>query len=87
MSEPRRKRRGEGYAACADAAKLLLDGGTDLDQYKEWATRQSHGLRCDDTLASLEVHWAELQAQAQESAEQEQAHESAGPEIGGMDLG
>ena len=86
MSEPRRKRRGEGYAACADAAKLLLDSGTNLDQYKEWAKRQSHGLRCDGTLVSLEEHWAKLQAQAQESAEQEQAHEGAGPKIGGMDL-
>ncbi len=69
------------------AAKLLLDSGMDLEQYKEWAKRQSHGLRCDGTLASLEEHWAKLQAQAQESAEQEQAHEGAGPKIGGMDLG
>ena len=82
MSEPRRKRRGEGYATCADAAKLLLDGGTDLEQYKEWAKRQSHGLRCDDTLASLEEHWAELQAQEKK---QEQAD---APEMGGgMNLG
>ncbi len=28
-----------------DVAKLLLDQGMDLDQYKEWAKRQSHGLR------------------------------------------
>ena len=60
-----------------DVAKLLLDGGTDLEQYKEWAKRQSHGLRCDGTLASLEEHWAELQAQ---EMKQEQA---AAPEMGG----
>ncbi len=63
----------------ADVAKLLLDQGMDLDQYKEWAKRQSHGLRCDETLASLEEHWAELQAQAQEPAEQEQTQESGAP--------
>ena len=59
------------------AAKLLLDSGTDLEQYKEWAKRQSHGLRCDGTLASLEEHWAELQAR---EMKQEQA---AAPEMGG----
>ena len=69
-----------------DVAKLLLDGGMDLGQYKEWAKRQSHGLHCNDTLASLEEHWTELQTQAQESAglEQSQVQE---PEIGGMNLG
>ena len=70
-----------------DVAKLLLDGGMDLDQYKEWAKRQSHGLHCNDTLTLLEEHWAELQAQPQESTEQAQAQESTVPEIGGMDLG
>ena len=59
------------------AAKLLLDSGMDLEQYKEWAKRQSHGLRCDGTLASLEEHWAELQAR---EMKQEQA---AAPEMGG----
>ena len=64
-----------------DVAKLLLDGGMDLGQYKEWAKRQSHGLHCNDTLASLEEHWTELQTQAQESAgsEQGQAQGSGAP--------
>ena len=62
----------------AAVGKLLLDQGMDLDQYKEWAKRQSHGLRCNDTLTALEEHWNELQTQTQEIE---------GPQIGGMDLG
>ena len=64
-----------------DVAKLLLDGGMDLDQYKEWAKRQSHGLRCDDNLTLLEEHWAELQAQAQ-NQDQAQSQEQSGTENG-----
>ncbi len=67
-------------------AKLLLDQGMDLDQYKEWAKRQSHGLRCDDTLASLEEHWAGLQAQAQEQG-QDEVPETTEPGMGGMTFG
>lgn len=62
-----------------DVAKLLLDGGMDLEQYKEWAKRQSHGLHCNDTLASLEEHWQTIQGQGQE--------QNNAPEVGGMDLG
>ena len=69
-----------------DVAKLLLDQGMDLDQYKEWAKRQSHGLRCDDTLASLEEHWAGLQAQAQEQG-QDEVPETTEPGMGGMTFG
>ncbi len=71
-----------------DVAKLLLDQGMDLNQYKEWAKRQSHGLRCDDNLTSLEEHWAELQAQAQEQGQdQGEGQAPAGPEAGGMQFG
>lgn len=73
-----------------DVAKLLLDQGMDLDQYKEWAKRQSHGLRCDDTLASLEEHWAGLQTQAQEQGQdQGEGPDSVagGATMGGMTLG
>ena len=73
-----------------DVAKLLLDQGMDLNQYKEWAKRQSHGLRCDDNLTLLEEHWAELQAQAQEQG-QAQGEEpnpiAGGATTGGMTLG
>ena len=69
-----------------DVAKLLLDQGMDLDQYKEWAKRQNHGLRCDDTLASLEEHWAGLQAQAQEQG-QDEVPETTEPGMGGMTFG
>jgi len=68
----------------------LLDQGMDLDQYKEWAKRQSHGLRCDDTLASLEEHWAGLQTQAQEQGQdQGEGPDSVagGATMGGMTLG
>lgn len=41
-------------------------------------------LQNETTLASLEEHWNELQAQAQESVEPEQTQS---PEIGGMNLG
>ena len=56
-----------------------MDQGMDLDQYKEWAKRQSHGLRCNDTLTALEEHWNELQAQTQDQADT--------PQMGGMTLG
>ena len=71
------------------AAKLLLDGGMDLEQYKEWAKRQSYGLRCNDTLASLEEHWAELQAQNRQLREEGQGEEQppAEPGMGGMTIG
>ena len=70
------------------AAKLLLDGGMDLEQYKEWAKRQSHGLRCNDTLASLEEHWTELQVQSRQIREEGQGEEQpAEPGMGGMTIG
>ena len=76
-----------------DVAKLLLDGGMDLEQYKEWAKRQSHGLHYDDTLASLEEHWNELQSQKQEQAveqesePEEEQEQDTSPQMGGMTLG
>ena len=64
---------------CTGLGKLLLDQGMDLDQYKEWAKRQNHGLRCNDTLTALEEHWNELQTQTQEQADT--------PQMGGITLG
>ena len=61
-----------------DVCKLLLDGGMDFDQYRQWAqTRPCAGH--EDTLQALSDHWAELQA-AQEQAPSSQ-------EAGGMILG
>lgn len=71
---------------CSELGKFLLDQGMSLDQYREWAVSQRYGLRCNDTLASLEKHWNELRAQAQESVEPDQAQEHE-PEIGGMTFG
>ena len=70
-----------------DVVKLLLDGGMDLDQYKEWAKRQSHGLRCDDNLTLLEEHWAELQAQAQNQDQAQSQEQSSSSDQGGMTFG
>ena len=61
------------------AAKLLLDGGMDFEQYRQRFPE------CDspDTIQALEEHWAQLQAQAQ-TQEQEQ---SGTLDMGGMNLG
>ena len=64
-----------------DVCKLLLDGGMDFDQYRQWAQTQpcaSH----EDTLQALSDHWAKLQA-AQEQGEQAPSSQEAG----GMILG
>ena len=64
-----------------DVCKLLLDGGMDFDQYRQWAQTQpcaSH----EDTLQALSDHWAELKA-AQEQGEQALSSQEAG----GMILG
>ena len=66
-----------------DVAKLLLDGGMDFGQYRQWFPNSGSS----DTIQALEEHWNELHPQAQESVEQEQAQEGAGPEIGGINLG
>ena len=72
-----------------DVAKLLLDGGMDLERYKEWAKRQSHGLHYDDTLASLEEHWTELQSQKQEQGSEPEGEQEqdTSPQMGGMTFG
>lgn len=57
-------------------AKLLLDGGMDFDEYRQWAeTRQCSGH--EETLQALADHWAEI------VPEQEQA----GAQMGGPVLG
>ena len=64
-----------------DVCKLLLDGGMDFDQYRQWAqTRPCAGH--EDTLQALSDHWAELQT-AQEQGEQAPSSQEAG----GMILG
>ena len=61
-----------------DVCKLLLDGGMDFDQYRQWAqTRPCAGH--EDTLQALSDHWSEMQT-AQEQAPPSQ-------ETGGMTLG
>ena len=71
--------------ACVDngaveVCKLLLDGGMDFEQFR----RRYPSTGSPEIIQALEEHWNVLQAQAQESAEPEQAQ---GPEIGGMNLG
>ena len=53
---------------CPELGKFLLDQGMNLDRYKEWAMSQGYGLRCGDTLASLEEHWNELQVRQETGA-------------------
>ena len=60
-----------------DAAKLLLDGGMDFEQYRREYPPAGH----EETVRALEEHWNELQAQNQE---QEQDNI---PEMGGMAFG
>ena len=64
-----------------EVCRLLLDGGMDFDQYRQWAqTRPCAGH--EDTLQALSDHWAELQT-AQEQGEQAPSSQEAG----GMILG
>ena len=62
--------------------KLLLDGGMDFDQYRQWAqTRPCAGH--EETLQALAEHWSEMQAeQTGAPAEPQQ-----GPAMGGTTLG
>ena len=74
----------DAFHACVknDAVKvckLLLDGGIDFDQYRQWAeTRPCAGH--EETLQALADHWTKLKA-AQEQGEQ------APEQTGGMTLG
>ena len=57
--------------------KLLLDGGMDFDQYRQWAqTRPYTGH--EETLQALADHWSEMQAEMEQVPAQEN---------GGMTLG
>ena len=60
-----------------DAARLLLDGGMDFEQYRREYPPAGH----EETVRALEEHWNELQAQNQEQ-EQDDI-----PEMGGMAFG
>ncbi len=52
----------------AEVCRLLLDGGMDLDQYRQWAqTRPCAGH--EETLQALEDHWSEMQAKQAPSQE------------------
>ena len=56
---------------------LLLDGGMDFDQYRQWAqTRPCAGH--EETLQALADHWSEMQAEV----EQEPAQENGGMTLG-----
>ncbi len=57
--------------------KLLLDGGMNFDQYRQWAqTRPCAGH--EETLQALADHWSEMQAEMEQTPAQEN---------GGMTLG
>lgn len=57
-----------------ECAKLLLEHGTDLDGYLEWADSH-HAVRSEDTIDELRDHWQSLHTQ-----------EQAEPQLGGMTL-
>ncbi len=60
-----------------DVCKLLLDGGMDFDQYRQWAqTRPCAGH--EETLQALADHWSEMRAEMEQAPAQEN---------GGMTLG
>ncbi len=60
-----------------DVCRLLLDGGMDFEQYRQWAqTRPCAGH--EETLQALAEHWSELQAEA----EQTPAREAEGMTLG-----
>nr|WP_325215128.1 ankyrin repeat domain-containing protein [uncultured Oscillibacter sp.] len=62
-----------------EVCKLLLDGGMDFDQYRQWAETHTCADH-EDTLQALAEHWEELKtAQAQ--------GEQAPQQTGGMTLG
>ena len=61
-----------------EVCRLLLDGGMDFDQYRQWAqTRPCAGH--EETLRALEDHWSEMQAAMEQPAPAQ--------ENGGMVLG
>lgn len=74
----------DNYAAlyvCANnqalgAAKLLLDKGVDLDQYRAWAEKQRKNEGYEETMAELTEYWSELQS----------GPEQDGPSMDGMSL-
>ncbi len=60
-----------------EVCRLLLDGGMDFDQYRQWAqTRPCVGH--EETLQALADHWSEMQAEV----EQEPAQENGGMTLG-----
>lgn len=60
-----------------EVCRLLLDGGMDFDQYRQWAqTRPCAGH--EETLQALTDHWSEMQAEVEQAPAQEN---------GGMTLG
>ncbi len=60
-----------------EVCRLLLDGGMDFDQYRQWAqTRPCAGH--EETLQALADHWSEMQAEV----EQEPAQENGGMTLG-----
>jgi hypothetical protein len=60
-----------------EVCKLLLDGGMDFDQYRQWAqTRPCAGH--EETLQTLEDYWSEMQTAMEQTPAQEN---------GGMTLG
>ena len=58
------------------AAKLLLDQGMDLEQYKAWAEKQRKNEGYEETMAELTQYWSELQS----------GPEQGGPSMDGMSL-
>ena len=57
-----------------DAAKLLLNGGMDFEQYRREYVLAGH----EETAQALEEHWQTIKGQEQETA---------APEMGGVTLG
>ena len=60
----------------ANAAKLLLDRGMDLDQYQVWAAGRPQEAGYQEMMDELSQYWADLQNDPQRD----------GPDMGGMSL-
>lgn len=58
------------------AAKLLLDQGMDLEQYKAWAEKQRKNEGYEETMEELTEYWSELQSGPRQD----------GPSMDGMSL-
>ena len=64
-----------------EVCKLLLDGGMDFDQYRQWAqTRSCAGH--EETLQALADHWSEMQAEMEQAEAPDEIQQNGGMTLG-----